>query len=233
MAGVVIVLQARMASDRLPGKALESLGPRTVLSHCLTRLLQSEPGAVVLATTNGGEDDVLEFEAAQCGVAAYRGSADDVLSRFAGVAAWTGADYVVRAQGNYPAVDSGFAGRLLTALRAAGADYAVEDGLPHGCEVEVMTAAALRRCADHAWGAADREQVTTFMRRPGSGFRTIVATPPPMLCRPDLRFAIDGPSDLFYMRDVMARAAWGSEAPQPLDRLIAAADALARCREVA
>ncbi len=166
MAGVVIVLQARMASCRLPGKALESLGPQSVLFHCLTRRLQqSRLGTVVLATTNGAEDDLIEFEAARCGVTAYRGSTDDVLSRFAAVAAASGADYVVRALGSNPAVDATAVGRLLKALRAAGADYAVEDGLPHGAEVEVMTAAALRRCADHAWGAGDREQVTSLMRR--------------------------------------------------------------------
>jgi len=233
MAGVVIVLQARMASSRLPGKALESLGPHSVLFHCLTRLRQCRLGTVALATTNGSEDDLLEFEAARCGVTAYRGSTVDVLSRFAAVAAASGAEYVVRALGSNPAVDSAAVGRLLTALRAAGADYAVEDGLPHGAGVEVMTAAALRRCAEHAWGAGDREQVTAFMRRPGTGFRTVVATAPPALCRPDLRFTIGTRSDLHYMRDVVARAAWGSEAPQPLDRLIAAADALARFREVA
>ena len=44
-----IVLQARFGSSRLPGKALAMIGARTVLEHCLRRLMFAGVAPVVLA----------------------------------------------------------------------------------------------------------------------------------------------------------------------------------------
>ena len=46
-----ILLQARMASTRLPGKALELIEERPLLEHCLRRLVAAGVARVVLATT--------------------------------------------------------------------------------------------------------------------------------------------------------------------------------------
>ena len=43
-----IILQARFASTRLPGKALERIGSRTLLEHCLARMLSADVARVVL-----------------------------------------------------------------------------------------------------------------------------------------------------------------------------------------
>ena len=52
-----IILQARYNSTRLPGKALEAIGGRTILEHCLRRLIKAGVARVVLATTWEPEDD--------------------------------------------------------------------------------------------------------------------------------------------------------------------------------
>jgi len=59
MTEAVIILQARMASTRLPGKALASIGARPLIGHCLVRLRIAAAAPVVLATTTNQEDDVL------------------------------------------------------------------------------------------------------------------------------------------------------------------------------
>jgi spore coat polysaccharide biosynthesis protein SpsF len=87
----VVVLQARMGSTRLPGKALKCLAGTTLLGHCLTRLRESLVGPVVLATTTRDDDDALVAEAGRFGVLVYRGSEDDVLEGFVGAAAPPGA----------------------------------------------------------------------------------------------------------------------------------------------
>ena len=96
----VIILQARMASTRLPGKALASIGARTLIGHCLARLRIGGAAPVVLATTTNQEDDVLVATAAKYGVMAFRGSADDVLSRYVQAAQSIEARLVVRATGD-------------------------------------------------------------------------------------------------------------------------------------
>jgi len=206
-----IILQARFASTRLPGKALERIGSRTLLEHCLARLLSAGVAQVVLATTTNAEDDALAVVARRIGVSVFRGDATDVLGRYTAVAAEFGFDHVIRATGDNPAVDIGGPGRLLGALRANAVDYVWEDGLTYGGAVEAMTAAALRHAAQAATHPEDREHVTPYIRRGTQRFRILQMTAPAPLCRPDVRVTVDTPDDLTRMRELFART--GTENP--------------------
>ena len=169
MSEAVIILQARMASTRLPGKALASIGARTLLGHCLARLRIGGAAPVLLATTTNQEDDVLVATAAEYGVAAFRGPADDVLSRFLLAARSVDARFVVRATGDNPAVDIGAPDRVLAALRSTKADHVIEDGLPYGAAVEGVTVDALVRAsalAGRPGGPRTRDSVDPARPRP-------------------------------------------------------------------
>ena len=221
---IAIVLQARMGSARLPGKAMAEIGGFSIVTRCLARLCSAGRGRVVLATTRQPEDDVLVAAAALAGVRVYRGEADDVLARFAAVTEQVSAQFVVRATGDNPAVDPGSIVRLTEALSKQGVDHAVEAGLPLGSTVEAMTAAAILDAARRATRPEDREHVTTFIRRPESGYRCLELPAPAPLTRPDLRFTIDTPADLEYMRQVFASAEPDPRRQTTLKDLIGAAD---------
>ena len=200
-----IILQARFASTRLPGKALAPLGSCTVLQHCLRRLVGGGVARVVLATTDKPEDDALAAVAQRMGVGVFRGSEHDVLQRYLDAAAQFGFETIVRATGDNPAVDIQASGRLLSALRASDADYACEDGLPYGAGVEAVTAAALRRSAGCASDSADREHVTFHIKRNAPAFQILRVAAPAPLRRPDLRLTVDTPEDLEHVRTLMTR----------------------------
>lgn len=223
---IVIILQARMGSSRLPGKVMAPIGGLPLVSRCLARLCSAGRGRVVLATTTRPEDDVLVAAAARAGVRVHRGEVDDVLSRFATVTAQVSAQYVVRATADNPAVDPGSIVRLTDALVKEGADYAIETGLPVGGTVEAMTAAALLDSARRATRPEDREHVTTFARNEANGFRCLSIPAPPALTRPDLRFTVDTPADLEYVRAVFAAAELDARRQTTLKDLIEAADRL-------
>ncbi len=225
-----IILQARLGSTRLPGKALARIGSRTILEHCIARLMAAGDGEVVLATTDRREDDVLAALARSLGARVFRGSEDDVLERMAGAVARFGYEYVVRATADNPAVDLDSAGRLLRALQDYGADYAIESGLPYGATVEAMTRDALFRAAAGADLESDREHVTPFIRRRLDEFHVVQLAAPRGLMRPDLRLTVDTREDLLYMRELYARA--GGEMPT-LSAFIAAADASLQLHEAA
>jgi len=174
----------------------------------------------VLATTTRSDDDVLAVIAARLGARVYRGDEHDVLGRTVAAAAAHGFDRVLRATGDNPFVDIQAAGRLLAALRASDADYVREEGLPYGAAVEAMTTSALQQAAEMATDAADREHVTTFIRRRTDLFRIVSVTAPTPLCRPSLRLTVDTPDDLAWVRTLFGRV--GSEYPS-LRRLIEAA----------
>jgi spore coat polysaccharide biosynthesis protein SpsF len=206
-----IILQARFGSSRLPGKALKTIGSRTLLEHCLRRLVSTGVARVILATTTNVEDDRLAAVATSLGVPVVRGDVDDVLGRYAAAASAFRLDPVIRATGDNPAVDIMAPGRLLTALRASGADYVGEEGLPLGAAVEGFTYAALCRAAMAAQQPYDREHVTTFVKRNTQAFRILSMHAPVPLYRPDLRVTVDTQQDLDHVRELFART--GSESP--------------------
>jgi spore coat polysaccharide biosynthesis protein SpsF (cytidylyltransferase family) len=224
-AGALIVLQARMHSTRLPGKALASIGGRSILAHCIARLRQARAGAVVVATTVDPADDAIAREARRFGAGVFRGSAGDVLARFAACVSAREETVVVRATADNPAVDSGSVTRVLARLAASKCDHVVEDGLPYGGTVEAMTRAALQRAHAEAASAYDREHVTPYIRHSQSGFHCVVVRAPEALCRPELRFSVDTEVDLSYMRAVFGGAV--GRHPHPLGELIASADRVA------
>ena len=224
-ARVGIILQARFGSQRLPGKALALLGGTSILERCLTRLLASGVGRVVLATTEAAEDDALSFVASRMGIDVYRGSTDDVLTRYVGAALACQFDFVVRATGDNPAVDIDAPGRLLEIMRRENADYACEDGLPYGAGVEILTISTLTRTASVASDTADREHVTTFVKRHPGTFRVVRELAPAALRRPNVRLTVDTADDLAFMRRVFARV---GATDATLTDIIIAADACSR-----
>jgi spore coat polysaccharide biosynthesis protein SpsF len=223
-AGAAIVVQARMGSSRLPGKSLAPIAGRSLLARVVERLAAQRRLPVVLATTTLLEDDLLCEEADRLGIAVLRGSADDVLGRYAFAASLLGVPAIVRATADNPAVDLEAATRTLDILHRSGADYVVDYGLPVGATVEAIAVPALVRAAALATEPYDREHVTPFIRRDGRS-RAVDALAPADRRRPDLRFTVDTADDLDFMRRVYHEAG-PFESPWPLTALIAAADRL-------
>ena len=217
----LVILQARMGSSRLPGKVLAPLGDRSVLAQCIARLLAAQVGDVVVATTTRPEDEAVVAEAQAAGVAVTRGPVDDVLARFVGAAAgWTG-PYVIRATADNPFVDIESAGRLLRQLDA-GADYAVEEGLPVGATVEAMRVEVLREAGALASTPYEREHVTPFIRQAIDRFAVRSVAAPFELRRPSLRLTVDTRQDLQFVRSLADQA--DDATLLPLGQVIALAD---------
>ena len=228
----LIVLQARLGSSRLPGKALRRLAGATLLARCLERLLAGGAAPLVLATTERAEDDALQEEATLLGVPCLRGPDADVLGRFAQVVEILQPAYVIRATADNPAVDIDAPGRVLEHLRRGGVDYIVERGLPIGGAVEGMRAESLLRAAREATDPSDREHVTTYLKRPEQRFRVFMPPAPVAVTAPHLRLTVDTPADLAFMDQVLLQAG-GRSVRVPLTGIIRAASRVDGRKEVA
>ena len=102
----VAIIQARMGSTRLPGKVMRMLGRYTVLGWVIRRVAASAGlNRVVVATTTSSADDCIAAEAVRHGAEVFRGSEDDVLSRYVGAARASDADVVVRVTSDCPFFD--------------------------------------------------------------------------------------------------------------------------------
>lgn len=166
----VVVVQSRVGSSRLPGKALMALAGRPMLDHVLERACAIQGvDDVVLATTTSDRDSALVSVAAARGVRTWTGSEWDVLGRVRDAASWANADIVVRITGDCPLLCPVTAGRVLGVFRTmTPTGYAWNDtsrsGFPDGMDVEVFSRVLLERAAERAQDKVDREHVTPYIR---------------------------------------------------------------------
>lgn len=216
----LIVLQARLGSQRLPGKVLAPIGPAPLLAYAIRRLQAAGVGPVVVATTTRPEDRAVLALAERLGAAGHAGPVDDVLARFAEVVRARAGAWVIRATGDNPFVDIDAPGRVLKAL-AAGADYAVEEALPLGAAVEGVRREVLLHAQEEATAGYDREHVTPWVRR-AEGVVRVMPTAPSHVRAPELRFTVDTPDDLAFARRLADLAVADGLDPclAPLARLV-------------
>ena len=222
MERTAIILQARMGSRRLPGKALMALGGRSLLEHCLVRLATADL-PVIVATTAQPEDDAIEAEARRAGALVFRGESDNVLGRYIAAARTFEIQTIVRATGDNPLVDSEGPRRVMELARNVRADHVVECGLPVGAAVEAVTRTALERADALITDPYDREHVTSLIRR-DVRFQSLRAMAPRHLRRPGLRLTVDTQEDFDFVARVLEGFP-GNTLP-PLASVIQAADAL-------
>jgi spore coat polysaccharide biosynthesis protein SpsF len=201
----VAILQARMTSERLPGKVLADLAGRPMIEQQLRRLQRCKRiDELVIATTTNADDDPLVKLAARLGVRPYRGSEHDVLSRYAGAAREASADLVVRLTSDCPLADPGEVDVVVAELeeRRTSADYAsngLEPSLPRGLDAEALWRDVLERADRMAQSKPAREHVTWFVY---SECPDLFALHP--VRRPydaaDLRWTVDTRADLAMVR---------------------------------
>jgi spore coat polysaccharide biosynthesis protein SpsF len=162
---VVVIVQARMASTRLPGKAMADLAGKPVLEHVLDRVQTADIGQVIVATTTDPDDDVIAAEARRAGVYCYRGHPTDVLERFYVTHGMLAPDAgaIVRVTADCPLLDIGLLRQVAGKVSGGGYDYVGVKGVPDGYHQEAFTARALGLAHRLAVTACDREHVVTYM----------------------------------------------------------------------
>lgn len=162
-----VVIQSRLNSSRLPGKAMLTMGGMPLI-ELVARRASRTGHEVVVATSVEDYDGQISTHLESVGITVVRGSLDDVLGRF--VVACEGLaddDFVVRLTGDNPLSDADLVDELIEATLASGHVYGRVDmeRVPEGLGAEVFTAAAVRDAAAQATDAYDREHVTPWLRR--------------------------------------------------------------------
>jgi len=174
---IVIVIQARSGSTRLPRKVLKPLAGKTVLYHMVKRVERSAlAGRVVVATTTDPGDDIIETLCREDGFECFRGHATDLLDRHYRAGIKYNADAVVKIPSDCPLIDPQIIDRVLRYhLDDCGRfDYVGNlhpPTYPDGNDVEVMPMQIL----ETAWREADkefeREHTTPFIWNNPERFR--------------------------------------------------------------
>ncbi len=203
----VIIIQARMTSTRLPGKVLMDLAGRPMLAQQLRRLKACRRvDEIVIATTANQTDAPVVRLADAEGVRWFRGSEDDVLSRYSGAAREAGADLVVRVTADCPLIDPWVTDRVVEELenQPMHVDYAsnvIDRTFPRGLDSEALFRDVLERVDRLAHSALAREHVTYFLLRERPEL-FMVRSVRDQQDNSDLRWTVDTPEDLAMVRRV-------------------------------
>jgi len=205
----ICIIQARMGSTRLPGKILNILGDRPLLWHVAERARHAQlVDQVVIATTDSSDDEVIFSFCQEQKLTCYRGSVENVLSRYYHAAKGQGATTVVRVTGDCPLIDPATINACIEAFYKGRWDYlsnAVpgERSYPRGLDVEVFTFTALEKAFLNAKEVIELEHVAPYIWQNKTGeFRiSPIVSAPPELAR-SYRLTVDYPEDYAVMERI-------------------------------
>jgi spore coat polysaccharide biosynthesis protein SpsF len=203
------ILQARMTSSRLPGKVMAPLLGEPMIGRQIERLRRVQRiDKLVVATSTHESDDPLADYVQSLGVQVFRGPLDDVLERFrATLVRHPEAKAVVRLTADCPLTDPELIDRVIEHHHAAGADYTSNTlgtrTYPHGLDTEVIAPDALVAAAERAVDPYEREHVTPYIYRRPETYRLAGVARHESLAA--LRWTVDLPADLVFVRDVYAK----------------------------
>lgn len=202
---VLAITQARYGSTRLPAKILKEVKGQTLLEIHLKRILQAKTiDKLKIATTDEEGSKFIVEVADKVGVEYFKGSIDDVLSRFYCTAESEKPDYVIRLTSDCPLIDSNIIDAVVTfALEHPEYDYIRTDAksFPDGLDTEVMKFSAIEKAFKEAILKSEREHVTPYIWKNGTAeggtiFKTYkYSNPEGEYNADDYRITIDEPED--------------------------------------
>lgn len=202
MNSVACIIQARRQSTRLPDKILLPLGDKPVLQHVIERCkMIANISEVIIASPDDSFEDPVEQLAAKIGALIYRGSMDDVLSRYWGAAQLTEAPYIMRVTADCPLIDPQVCQALIEKTLENGADYGGLSGWPHGLDCEIFTREQLNQANRAATSPVDREHVTLWMKKQ-KNLKTVSLSAPSKNLFANNRWVVDYPEDYAFMQEL-------------------------------
>ena len=174
-AKIAVIIQARMSSQRLPGKVLRAINGKLLLDYLLESASKCEAiEQTIVATSEHHEDDAIESFSVERNIPCFRGELDNVANRLLRAAKEGGFNYFVRVNGDSPLLDYRLINHACELLKKGAPDMVTNvhpRTFPKGQSVELIRTAALSRVLQETADPSDLEHVTPYFYRNTSRFR--------------------------------------------------------------
>lgn len=203
---IATIIQARMASTRLPGKVLMDINGKPMLLRVIERIKHSKLNQkIIIATSINKEDDEIYDFARSEHIDVFRGSQSDVLHRYYEAAENFNVDVIVRVTADCPLIDpyvmdlviQGFLDNNKTIVTNAGIDLDKRT-YPRGLDVEVFSFDALLLANKKADQKYQREHVTPYLYQDINGVLIVMNNDN----LSNHRWTVDTPEDMEFIRKV-------------------------------
>jgi spore coat polysaccharide biosynthesis protein SpsF len=199
-----VVIQARASSTRLPGKVLMDIEGQPMLLRQADRLREGIGDIpLIVATSDGVEDDPIEALCDEHNFSCFRGPLDDVVLRFILCAEENGLEYIVRVGGDDPLVDPFCCTTLVSMHQSEPHDFMYasnREGWPYGCAAELISLSALQKIHANTEDSFYREHTIPYFFDHMDEFDLLKVKSPPAINRPDYYFTVDFPEDIELIR---------------------------------
>lgn len=196
---VVVIVQARMDSVRMPGKVLKEILKKPLLGYLIERLRRATliDDIVIATTTKRSDDKVVKF----CNdnqINCFRGPEFDVLKRYYMAAKEFKAENIVRICGDSPLIDPVMVDEMVSEFlnMKISTDYysnTINQTYPLGMNTEIFSFSALESAYKNANNKFEREHVTPFIYMNAEVFKICQKHIQPNLSK--LRLTVDQKED--------------------------------------
>jgi len=166
---IAAIIQARMGSERLPGKVLMDIAGKPMLWHVVNRLKQSKYlNRIIIATTTNKDDEKIVDFCETNNINFYRGSENDVLDRYYKTALYWDVDTIVRITADCPLIDPNVIDKVIISYlknmdNFDGSSNTIERTYPRGLDTEVISSLGLSKAWNEAKEDYQREHVTIYI----------------------------------------------------------------------
>jgi spore coat polysaccharide biosynthesis protein SpsF len=168
MQEVLIIIQARINSTRLPGKVMLPALGKSLLYRIIERIRLSKFSNIIVATTTEAEDKVIIEECQKHQIPVFCGHPTDLLDRHYQIAKKLNAQYVVKIPSDCPLIDPQIIDKVIDYFLAAYPQYDYVSNLhpptyPDGNDVEIMSFTTLEIAWQKAVKNFEREHTTPYI----------------------------------------------------------------------
>ena len=202
---IIAIIQARMGSNRFPGKVMENVAGIPLLAHVVRRAKKIVPvDKVVVATSVLSTDDPIVRWCDDNDTCYFRGSENDVLDRYFQTAFEFHADTIVRITADCPLLDPAISSQVLQHFEKTNNDYVsntLQRTFPDGLDTEVFSFFSLKLAWKSATRLLEREHVTPYIINNPDRFNLYG-----IQCEKNLshhRWTVDHPEDLTLVSRIL------------------------------
>ena len=200
-------IEARMNSSRLPGKVMKKVNGKSMLEYMVSRVKKvPNINKIVIATSINSEDDAIVQEANNLGVAIYRGSENDVMSRVLCAAEENKFDEFVALTGDCPLIDPKIISEVIYEFIHNNFDYisnAIVRSYPDGMDVQVLNFRSLKLSSEMTQEQLHREHLTLHIYKNPDIFRVKNITANLELFWPELGLTLDQIEDFELIKNII------------------------------
>jgi spore coat polysaccharide biosynthesis protein SpsF (cytidylyltransferase family) len=202
----VILIQARLNSNRFPNKMLEKIENITLVEYVYLRCKQvTNTDKVAIITSINKSDDKLYNLCIRKNIPVFRGDLDNVLQRYIEASEYFKSNVICRVCGDSPFVDVEAINTQFNMFQQNNElQYSTTTNSLNGFMSEVMTLDVLKKIYKQNLDTSHKEHVTKYIRDNISKYNTLelnLNVRPKELCKYTL--TVDYPQDIKIIKKIV------------------------------